>query len=25
LFGKCGKFRGTVLCQFGHGVFAFPQ
>jgi hypothetical protein len=25
LFGKRGKFRGTVLCQFGHGVFAFPQ
>ncbi len=25
LFGKCGKFSGTVLCQFGHGVLAFSQ
>jgi hypothetical protein len=25
LFGKCGKFSGTVLCQFGHSVLAFSQ
>jgi hypothetical protein len=24
-FGKCGKFSGTVLYQFGHSVLAFPQ